>query len=313
HPVVIESRAEELISTLREPISANSLFTLSEIDITLAGGETTAESKIIGCWVDVAWCEKSLVAGLNLYLLVWFSSMSTTKASPKSQMYLDDLEFGVTGFMIVMGNIMHTTARANVAHNFLKLKEGGIYSVKNFSVHPNKDEFRILKNAPFIVEFDKETSVRKASVKSDGFIRYPFELVELKNLEVTKNKYLIDVVRYVTNVGRTVQQRSRTRTLNFYLANSRGQSVRVTLWGGLRDKLIEKRTCHVRLYLVVLTSMSVKLYNSASYVMVMEHMAWQIDYCIMKEEMSILRGRKFVPGMNSSEREMERGYYSAFT
>nr|GFB19660.1 hypothetical protein [Tanacetum cinerariifolium] len=45
----------------------------------------------------------------------------------------------------------------------------------------------------------------------------------------------------------------------------------------------------------------------------MEHMAWQPDYCIMKEEMSILRGRKSVPGMNSSEREMERGYYSAFT
>nr|GEZ46025.1 hypothetical protein [Tanacetum cinerariifolium] len=31
-----------------------------------------------------------------------------------------------------------------------------------------------------------------------------------------------------------------------------------------------------------------------------------IDYCIMKEEMSIVRGRKSVPGMNSSEREMER-------
>nr|GEW71918.1 hypothetical protein [Tanacetum cinerariifolium] len=44
-----------------------------------------------------------------------------------------------------------------------------------------------------------------------------------------------------------------------------------------------------------------------------EHMAWQIDYCIMKELMSILRGRKSVSGMNSSEREMERGYYSAFT
>nr|GEX93452.1 putative reverse transcriptase domain-containing protein [Tanacetum cinerariifolium] len=31
-----------------------------------------------------------------------------------------------------------------------------------------------------------------------------------------------------------------------------------------------------------------------------------IDYCIMKEGMSILRGRKSVPGMNNSEREMER-------
>nr|GFB54987.1 ulp1 protease family, C-terminal catalytic domain-containing protein [Tanacetum cinerariifolium] len=44
-----------------------------------------------------------------------------------------------------------------------------------------------------------------------------------------------------------------------------------------------------------------------------EHMAWQIDYCIMKEGMPMLRGQKSVPRMNSSERKMERGYYSAFT
>nr|GEW72002.1 myb/SANT-like domain-containing protein [Tanacetum cinerariifolium] len=44
-----------------------------------------------------------------------------------------------------------------------------------------------------------------------------------------------------------------------------------------------------------------------------EHMAWQTDYCIMKEGMPILRGWKSIPGMNSSEREMERGYYSALT
>nr|GFC33319.1 hypothetical protein [Tanacetum cinerariifolium] len=33
----------------------------------------------------------------------------------------------------------------------------------------------------------------------------------------------------------------------------------------------------------------------------------------MKEGMPILRGQKSVPGMNRSERKMERGYYSAFT
>nr|GFA40413.1 retrovirus-related Pol polyprotein from transposon TNT 1-94 [Tanacetum cinerariifolium] len=38
-----------------------------------------------------------------------------------------------------------------------------------------------------------------------------------------------------------------------------------------------------------------------------EPMAWQTDYCIMKEGMSTLRGWKSVPGMTSSEREMERG------
>nr|GEW67782.1 hypothetical protein [Tanacetum cinerariifolium] len=39
-----------------------------------------------------------------------------------------------------------------------------------------------------------------------------------------------------------------------------------------------------------------------------ERMAWQTDYCIMQEGMSILRGQKSVPGMNSSKREMERGH-----
>nr|GEX09311.1 hypothetical protein [Tanacetum cinerariifolium] len=39
-----------------------------------------------------------------------------------------------------------------------------------------------------------------------------------------------------------------------------------------------------------------------------EHMAWQTYYCIMEEGMSIQRRRKSVPGMNSSEREMERGH-----
>nr|GEU66377.1 helicase [Tanacetum cinerariifolium] len=135
---------------------------------------------------------------------------------------------------------------------------------------PNKDEFRIFKNAPFIVELDGETSVRKAFMKSDGFIRYPFELVELKNLEVTNNKYLIgkgiqDVVGYVTNVERSVQKRSGLRTLDLYLANSMGQVLRVTLWGGLGEKLIEKRTCHARLYPIVLNSLSVNLYNNRLY------------------------------------------------
>nr|GEV98839.1 retrovirus-related Pol polyprotein from transposon TNT 1-94 [Tanacetum cinerariifolium] len=46
---------------------------------------------------------------------------------------------------------------------------------------------------------------------------------------------------------------------------------------------------------------------------IQEQMAWQTDYCIMKEGLPILKGRKSIPGMNSSEREIKRGYYSAFT
>ncbi|GKA16784.1 SWI/SNF complex component SNF12 [Tanacetum coccineum] len=74
-----------------------------------------------------------------------------------------------------------------------------------------------------------------------------------------------DVVGYVTNVGRTTITRSGSKTLDFHLANNRGQSIRVTLWGGLGEMLIEKRTRHVGLYLIVLTAMSVKLYNNRLY------------------------------------------------
>ncbi|GJW32129.1 ATP-dependent DNA helicase PIF1-like protein [Tanacetum coccineum] len=56
---------------------------------------------------------------------------------------------------------------------------------------------------------------------------------------------------YVTNVGRIVQQKTGSTTLDFHLANSRGQSVRVTLWGSLRELLIEKEPAMLgcRLYL----------------------------------------------------------------
>nr|GEX32338.1 hypothetical protein [Tanacetum cinerariifolium] len=46
--------------------------------------------------------------------------------------------------------------------------------------------------------------------------------------------------------------------------------------------------------------------DSSSHIKRTEHMAWQTDYCIMKEGMPILRRQKSIPGMNSSEREMER-------
>ena len=41
-----------------------------------------------------------------------------------------------------------------------------------------------------------------------------------------------------------------------------GQSIRVTLWGGLADMLIEKKATHVGMCPVVVTSTSAKYYNS---------------------------------------------------
>ncbi|KAL6563274.1 hypothetical protein OROHE_005861 [Orobanche hederae] len=200
--------------------------------------------------------------------------MSTHVPNPAVVLYLDDLKVDVTGTIVVMicriwdvnavsgrylstdfvvsdskGNAIHCTAKGTIAHNFIRLK-GGIYSIKKFVVLPNKDEYRIRKDDTSMLEFDGDTTMRKSLVKPDGFLRHPLQLVHFQKIEPTANKYLIDVAGYVTNVGRTNQTRTGTKNLDFHLANPRGHSIRVTLWGGLGDALIEKKTKHVdKLYL----------------------------------------------------------------
>nr|GFA03935.1 hypothetical protein [Tanacetum cinerariifolium] len=166
-----------------------------------------------------------------------------------------------TGRYINTDFIMSNT-HGSIAHNLLRLKEGSVYLVKNFTIVPNKDEFHVIRFTDFMLEFEGETTTRKVFLKSKGFTRYPFQFVEIDELEPTNNKYLIDVVGYVTNVGRITQTRTGSKTLDFYMANCRGQQIRATMWGGLSEILIEKRTHHVGLYPIVITAMSVKLYNS---------------------------------------------------
>ena len=91
----------------------------------------------------------------------------------------------------MQGKAIHCTARSNIAHNFVGLKEGCVYSIKNFIVQQNKDEYRIIRQNPFMIEFDGSTRTRKVSVNTDGFNRYPFELAEFDDIEPTNNKYLI--------------------------------------------------------------------------------------------------------------------------
>nr|GFA27804.1 hypothetical protein [Tanacetum cinerariifolium] len=85
------------------------------------------------------------------------------------------------------GNAIHCTTKANIAHNFLKLKEGSVYLIRDFVVHPNKDVYRIFRDHAVILEFDGETSMRKTFVKGGGFVRYPFELQDLRNIKLTNN------------------------------------------------------------------------------------------------------------------------------
>ncbi|GKA59896.1 hypothetical protein Tco_0759209 [Tanacetum coccineum] len=67
------------------------------------------------------------------------------------------------------GQMIHCSARASVAHNFLRLREVGIYSVKIFMVKPNKKEYRVIKDDNFMLELDGSTNFRKVSVKADGY------------------------------------------------------------------------------------------------------------------------------------------------
>ncbi|GKE90277.1 hypothetical protein Tco_1567752 [Tanacetum coccineum] len=127
-------------------------------------------------------------------------NMSSEVAHSKTDLFLDDLVVGVTGTIVVMvckiwdvnavtgrylstdfvmcdanvrklmhyceykicfrcsysflqGNVIHCTARANIAHNFIR-----------------------------------ETTIRKAYVKAGAFVRYPFQLQDIDNIEPRDNK-----------------------------------------------------------------------------------------------------------------------------
>nr|GEX45136.1 hypothetical protein [Tanacetum cinerariifolium] len=83
---------------------------------------------------------------------------------------------------------------------------------KFFTVKPNKEEYRVIKDDNFMLEFDGSTTFRKVSMKADGFVRYPLKLVDLDAIEPADNKYLI---------GRTNHLKSGSKNLDFHLANHR--------------------------------------------------------------------------------------------
>ncbi|GKA95360.1 hypothetical protein Tco_0817398 [Tanacetum coccineum] len=93
------------------------------------------------------------------------------------------------------------------------------------------------KNDIFMIEFDGATSIRKAFVKADGFVHYPFQLLDFDGIEPTDNKYLIDEL---------------------------GQSIRVTLWGALGDVLVEKKSKQASMYKLYLSrSSSTMIFDDA--------------------------------------------------
>ncbi|XP_071727957.1 uncharacterized protein [Rutidosis leptorrhynchoides] len=189
------------------------------------------------------------------------SSQSSNAAGNMSYVYLNQLEVGKQAVVKVMisrmwdthtpygkylssdfiasdekmGNVIQLTAKHNIAHHFItRLKEGSVYLLKDFEVVANRDEYRILRANNVIIQLQGSTYLdRQAIAVTDGYIRHPFDCIEIEDLVPTERKYLIDVVGRVTNVGSVKPQRNGFSTMEFELANERGHKIPMTLSGGL--------------------------------------------------------------------------------
>ncbi|XP_071714337.1 replication factor A protein 1-like [Rutidosis leptorrhynchoides] len=211
------------------------------------------------------------------------SSQSSNAAGNMSYVYLNQLEVGKQAIVKVMicrmwdthtpygkylssdfiasdkkmqGNVIQLTAKHNIAHHFItRLKEGSVYLLKDFEVVANRDEYRILRANNVIIQLQGSTYFdRQAIAVKDGYIRHPFDCIEIEDLVLTERKYLIDVVRRVTNVGSVKPQRYGFSTMEFELANERGHKIPVTLWGGLGQSLLDKLPASPALRCIILTS-----------------------------------------------------------
>nr|GEW09650.1 hypothetical protein [Tanacetum cinerariifolium] len=199
---------------------------------------------------------------------------SSEPVQSRTELFLGELTEGVNATVVVMvcrsWDVHAVTGRylspdfvlsdakvskVNIAHNFLKLKDGSVYLIRDFVFHPNKDEYRIFRDHVVILEFDGETFVRKSSVKGGGFVRYPFELQDLGNIELINNKYLIAFHAVSTSITLAIFLSIIQKPVNAGDAVVGGR--------GLGDTLIEIKTKNVPL--VVLTAMNVKQYNNKTY------------------------------------------------
>ncbi|GJU63954.1 ATP-dependent DNA helicase PIF1-like protein [Tanacetum coccineum] len=108
--------------------------------------------------------------------------------------------------------------------------------------------------------------VKTMKIQAGIQVSRPRELTRQLQLWKRFGRLYLIVFVLVRNIVNVVGYISLQLTLCYSLPFSKqGQSVRVTLWGGLGKMLIEKQTRHVRLYLIVLTAMYVKLYNNRLY------------------------------------------------
>ncbi|GJX68871.1 hypothetical protein Tco_0304598 [Tanacetum coccineum] len=155
-------------------------------------------------------------------------SASAKELKSDSPLFLVKLQVGMTGIIFVM--LGRTWDVSVVTGRYLSTNMV-VSDVRGNAIHCSARRSAVLgKMMRSCWSFNSATSARKSLDKGDGFVSHPFQLVELDSVELTNNKYMIDVAGYISNVGRSIQQRTCSRTLDFYLANERGQMLRVILW-----------------------------------------------------------------------------------
>nr|XP_043619699.1 uncharacterized protein LOC122591498 [Erigeron canadensis] len=142
----------------------------------------------------------------------------------------------------------------------VQLQEGSLFSFKGFKVHCNRDTFRIFKDALYMLEFEGNTKVAKATGYISHYIRYLFQFLELEEVVPTENLYVVDLIGYLTSVGEILTKSTGAKTLEFNFTNQRGWQVRVTLWGKLGNNMIKKKLQNPVVYALILTAMSAKKY-----------------------------------------------------
>lgn len=87
---------------------------------------------------------------------------------------------------MVQGNLIQCTASTTIG-----LDSCGLFAIEDFVPHTNKEEYRVSNNNSFKVKFDGKIELRKSSLLSNEYGRYPLVKVHIDDMKPTRNTSLI--------------------------------------------------------------------------------------------------------------------------
>ena len=80
---------------------------------------------------------------------------------------------------------IHATIRSNFVglyHDFLK--ESDIFMIHNFTVKPNKDNFRVVSDSNTMLQLHANTTVEEIETDSSQTLRYKFDFFDFDKLHL---------------------------------------------------------------------------------------------------------------------------------